>query len=83
MAYVWQINMIDLGNETFVNGTILRNKPRSKYNARSFVENLFQVVLSYGNFAYKKGNIYLIINKQEYQLKTDKNGYFEVTVLKT
>ena len=80
MAYVWQINMIDLANETFINGTILRNKPRFKYNARSLLENLFQVVLSYGNFAYKKRNIYLIFNKQEYQLKTDKNGYFEVTV---
>ena len=83
MAYVWQINMIDLGEETFVNGTILRNKPKSKYNARSIVENLFQVVLSYGNFAYKKRNIYLIINNQEYQIKTDKNGYFEVTVPET
>ena len=80
MAYVWQINMIDLGSETYVNGTILRNKPRSKYNAKSIIENLFQVILSYGNFAYKNRNIYLNINKIEYQLKTDKNGYFEVTV---
>ena len=80
MAYVWQINMIDLGKETYVNGTILRNKPRSTYNAGSFVENLFQVILSYGNFAYRKRTIYLTINKQEYQLKTDENGYFEVTI---
>jgi len=83
MAYVWHINMIELSDETFVSGTILRNKPKAKYNAKSFLENLIQVIFSYANLAYKKRNIYLIINKQEYQIKTDHNGYFEVTVPET
>ena len=80
MAYIWQLNIIGLQKETFVCGTVLRNKPRSKHNAGSVLENLFQVIASYTNLAYKKRIIFLKMDDKEYQLKTDKNGYFEIAI---
>lgn len=80
MAYVWQLNIIGLQEETFVCGTVLRNKPRFKHNAASVLENLFQVAASYTNLAYKKRTIFLKMDDREYKLKTDKNGYFEIAI---
>ena len=78
MAYIWQISVVQLGDKKIFKGVILEGLPSNKKGKVRSVRNFSIVIGSYFKKPYAEKKIILTINKNQYIIKTDKQGGFSL-----
>ncbi|MDF1571382.1 MAG: App1 family protein [Bacteroidales bacterium] len=75
-VYLWQLNILQMGDKSLVNGTILRGRKKLRSNTRTIAGNSFQVMRSYFHGTYADKEISFRMGSFEREILTTGKGHF-------
>jgi hypothetical protein len=75
-VYLWQLNILQLGDKSLVNGTILRGKRKLRINTTTIAGNFFQVLRSYFHGTYAEKEVTFRMGTFRKELITTGKGHF-------
>lgn len=78
MAYIWQLSTVQLGERTWIEGTILSGKEHGHSTASSIVGNTAKILRSYFQPVYNHRTVYIQAGSMRSQTATDSKGYFSL-----
>lgn len=74
--YLWQLSVLQLGNHSLVNGTILKGKRKIRSNTTTIAGNFLQVMRSYFHETYSGKEITFRMGDFKKELLTTGKGHF-------
>lgn len=78
MAFVWQISVLVLSSKTIIKGVILKGAHPPENKRTSVLENLIRLIKSYARAPLKAAKIKIELDKNEFQVFTNKQGIFKL-----
>jgi phosphatidate phosphatase APP1 len=83
MAFLWHLTALELKDKVLVTGTALKNQTHIDKSPSSILGNAWNVLSSYRKKTYKRKEILIETQNQNYSIVTSKKGYFfEILPLK-
>jgi phosphatidate phosphatase APP1 len=74
--YLWQLNILQLGNKSLINGTILKGRKKLRSNTTTIAGNFLQVMRSYFHGTYAEKEISFRMGEFKKDLLTTEKGHF-------
>jgi phosphatidate phosphatase APP1 len=78
MAFVWQISVLVLSSKTIIKGVVLKGAHPPENKRTSVLENLIKLIKSYARVPLKTAKIKIKLDKNEFQVLTNKQGIFKL-----
>jgi hypothetical protein len=75
-AYLWQLNILQLGDKSLVNGTVLTGKRKLRINTSTIAGNFLQVMRSYFHGTYAEKTLTFRMGNFRKELITTGKGHF-------
>ncbi len=75
-VYLWQLNILQLGNQSLVNGTILKGKKKLRSNTKTIAGNFLQILRSYFHGTYSEKEVTFRMGDFKKELLTTEKGHF-------
>lgn len=75
-VYLWQLNILQLGNKSLVSGTILRGRRKIRSNTTTIAGNFFQIMRSYFHETYSEKEMTFRMGDFKKEMLTTGKGHF-------